>query len=661
MLRSLRNVCIAAAAPSFAVAPRFTAVLCFAAAPRFTAAPCFAAVLCFAAALCFAAGARAQEYTSLVVFGDSLSDSGNVAQTLGLPAGSSYTTNPDPVWPEILAQVLGVPGTSSLAGGSNYAFGGACADPDASCNYPAPGIGQQIDLYLSGRPSGIADPAALYAVWGGGNDLDTILQPNPGIARVDPQAAVPAAAQALAGHVRRLREAGARRVVVFNLPDLGATPLARLAALADPAAPGALTAVTNLYNGALNAALEPLGDGIVPINAFALAGEAMRDPAAFGLTDVQSPACSPVGPNANALVCGPAGSGSALTYGPETNRSHLFADLQHPTGAVHAAVGNVVSSTLAAPVQVSLAGEAGVETASAHWRAVSAEHQAELRRERPAGSWHGYASALFGRRQVVALPRLGEARADVRMATVGAAQRAAGDLWWGAAVSVAGHDNDVSGAALGSETLIGSVQGTWRRGGLYLSGAAQLGRSAIDIARSLRLGPSVRREAGGTASGQYGFDLDLGWSFHEAGGGVSQGLAAGVSWLVQEVDGYRENGNSSTAMNFSAFRRRSLALRAGYRISEVTEFGGLTVRPYAGLAYELELNDDPVSVTAGSNTMPGRFAAPGYAPPGDWLNVDIGMAARLDGGTHAVVGYSGRTGSGGRSDHLLKLGLRAVF
>ena len=95
-----------------------------------------------------------------------------------------------------------------------------------------------------------------------------------------------------------------RGVVVLNLPDLGATPLARLAALADPGAPGAFTAVTNLYNGALDAALDPLDGGVVPINVFALAGEAMRNPAAFGLTDVQSPACSPIGPNANSLICG---------------------------------------------------------------------------------------------------------------------------------------------------------------------------------------------------------------------------------------------------------------------------------------------------------------------------------------------------------------------
>ena len=618
-------------------------------------------ILCvIGAALCLAAGARAQEYTSVVVFGDSLSDSGNVAQARGLPAGTSFTTNPDPVWAEIVARTFGVPGTSSTGGGSNYAFGGACANQDASCNYPTPNIGQQIDLYLSGRPSARADPAALYAIWGGGNDIETILQPNPGIARVDPRAAVPAAAQALVGHVNRLRQAGARHVVALNLPDLGATPLARLAAFADPAAPAAVTGFTNLYNQTLDAGLRSLDTGIVPINVFALADEAIQNPTAFGLTDVRGSACSPLGPNASSLVCGPAGSGSPLTYEPEAGRSHLFADLQHPTGAVHAMIANVVTATLVAPVLVSLAGEAGVAAASAHRRTVSAERMTDLLLERPVGSWRGYAAGLFGRSQVDGPPRLGEARADVRMATLGASHRAGANLWWGTAFSFATHDNGVSGAALDSETLIGSVQGTWRTGSLYLSGGAQLGHTAIDVARSIRLGPAVRTEDGETAAGQYGADLELGWIVQGAEA-PSHGLAVGISWLAQEVDGYRETGNSSTAMSFSEFRRRSLVLRAGYRISAITELAGMALRPYAGIAYERELNDEAVSVTAGSNTMSGRFTAPGFEPPVHWLSADAGVSVTLDARTRAVVAYSGRAGSGGRKDHLLNLGLQIVF
>ena len=622
---------------------------------------CTVHILCVVgAALCLAAGARAQDYTSVVVFGDSLSDAGNIAQAQGLPAGTSFTTNPDPVWAEIVAQTFGASRTASAAGGPNHAFGGACVHPDASCNYPVPRIGQQIDLYLSARPSGRADPDALYAVWGGGNDLETILQPNPGIAPVDPRTAVPAAAQALVDHVRRLRASGARHVVVFNLPDLGATPLARLAGLVDPAAPGAFTGFTKLYNETLDAGLGPLGDGIVPINVFALADEAIRNPAAFGLTDVQGTACSPVGPNANSLICGPAGSVSPLTYDPETSRDYLFADLLHPTGAIHEMIANMVAATLAAPVQVSLAGEAGVEAASAHRRAISADRMTDFRLDRPVGSWRGHASGQFGRRAVDALPRLGEARADVRMATIGASQCAAENLWWGAALGFARHENGVSGATLDSETLIGSLQGTWRAGDLYLSGAAHLGRTAIDIARSIDLGPATRTENGDTTARQYGADLELGWTVMD-GSVSSHGLSVGVSWLVQDVNGYREEGVSSTVMNFSDFRRRSVVLSGGYRFSTVTEIAGLSLHPHAGIAYEREMNDGSVSVTAGSNTMSGQFTAPGFAPPSHWLSFDAGLSVSLDDQSRAVVGYSGRIGSGDRGDHFLNLGLRIAF
>ena len=48
----------------------------------------------FVAALVCATGARAQEYGSVVVFGDSLSDAGNVAQAQGLPSGDRLHDQP---------------------------------------------------------------------------------------------------------------------------------------------------------------------------------------------------------------------------------------------------------------------------------------------------------------------------------------------------------------------------------------------------------------------------------------------------------------------------------------------------------------------------------------------------------------------------------------
>ncbi len=39
-------------------------------------------------------------------------------------------------------------------------------------------------------------------------------------------------------------------------------------------------------------------------------------------------------------------------------------------------------------------------------------------------------------------------------------------------------------AGLESETAVGSLHGTWRQGGLQLSGAVNLGRTGVDIERS---------------------------------------------------------------------------------------------------------------------------------------------------------------------------------
>lgn len=610
-----------------------------------------------------ATGVRAQEYSDVVVFGDSLSDSGNVAQglQLELPPGSSFITNPDPVWAEHVAQAFGVPGTNSLAGGTNYAFGGACVNPDNPCNPLSPGIDTQIGLHLMSRPSGAANPDALYALWAGSNDLVAILEtafPGSPVPPIHPETAVPATARSYVSAIQRLQEAGARHIVVFNLPDAGATPFAR--SLPDPRIPPMLTALANAYNESLDAGLGALEDGIVPINAFGLFGQVLEEPEAYGFTNVRGVACSPVGTDASLLACGPAGSGSPVSYAPGANETHLFADGKHPSGAAHAMLASVVTATLAAPVQVSIAGEAGEAAVAAHRSAVASVRLADTEAARPAGQWQSYVQVRSGRRAVDALPRLGEAQVDEHAVTFGLGQQASADLYWGVALSLGSHDDDVSGAVLESDTTVGSLHGTWRMGAVHLSGAVNLGRAEVEIERSIPLGPAVNTERGSTAASQLGVDIGLEWTLH-ALETVRHGPAIGISWLDQEVDGYRESGSAPTAMNFSAFERGSLVARAGYRITGEAELNGLALRPYAGIAYEKELDDDPVSVTAGSNTMAGQFTAEGFVPPSDWLSADVGVWASLGGQTSAILGYSGRSGDGSRGDHLVSVGLRIAF
>ena len=621
------------------------------------------ALLVAIAILACASGTRAQDYSAFVVFGDSLSDSGNAAQglQLGLPPGSSFITNPDPVWAEHVAQTLGVPETNSLAGGTNYAFGGACANPDNPCNPLSPGIGAQIGLHLMSRPAGAADPDALYALWAGGNDLVAILEsalPGSRVPPIDPQAAIPATARSQVEEIGRLQEAGARHIVVFNLPDAGATPFARSVPV--PGFPQTLTALSAAYNEALDAGLGGLDDGIVPVNSFGLFEQVLQDPRAYGFTNVRGTACTPAGTDVSLLACAPAGSGSPVTYAPGTNDTYLFADGKHPSGAAHAMLASVVTATLAAPIQVSLACQAGEAAVAAHRSAVAAQQLSNMALESRAGQWRSYVLAHSGQRGIDAPPRLGEAEADEQAVTLGFEHRAADDLWWGAAVSMGRHDDSASGVDLDSDTTAGSLHGTWRMGTIHVSGAVNLGRTRLDIERSIALGPAVSLERGSTAGSQLGVDVGLGWII-DALETVRHGPVIGLSWLDQEVDGYRESGQTPTAMNFSTFERGSLVVRGGYRIAGEDEVSGLLVRPYAAVSYERELEDDPVSVSAGSNTMAGRFTADGFKPPRGWISADLGVAVSLGGQASIVLGYSGRSGDGARGDHLVSAGLHIAF
>ena len=606
-----------------------------------------------------AGGAQAQTFSSVVVFGDSLSDSGNIAQLNGLPAGTSFTTNPDPVWAEIVARAFGASATNSLAGGTNYAWGGACVNPNGPCEHPVPKTGQQISQHLSGEN---ADSDTLYMIWGGVNDIIAVAGNNPS----DPQKALDGAikaAEAYVNQIQSLQDAGARYIVVPNLPDAGKTINARRAGAANPSIPLTLSTMTRAYNEALSTGLGSREHGIIPVNISVLMDEIIEDPKNYGFTDVDEIACLPgsnpahPGGGLESLVCGPTDSGYLAA--PDTDGNYLFADDFHPGGRVHAMIANTVISTLTAPVQVSLGGEGGLEVARAHRGAVFAERMLDLEPDRSVGKWHSYLRGQTGKYDLNAPSRLGKTRAEMQVLTLGAGYRAGEKFHLGAALSLGNHNNDLSGASIGSTVVAGSLHGTFIFDVFYLSGALNAGRTSIDVNRSVRLGSALRTEYGSTSSLQFGTDVELGW-FPGAPDRYRHNLFLGLGWIDQKIDGYSENGSTSTSMNFSDFDRDSLVMRAGYQFK-----GNLgineTVLPYIRIAYEKELNDGPVSVAAGSNTMSGRFTLSGFEPPSQWAIAGGGLTVDIGSRTKTFVGYSGRFGSDSKRDHEFSLGVRTAL
>jgi outer membrane lipase/esterase len=171
----------------------------------------------------------------MVVFGDSLSDSGNdallVGSTTQVITGNTYipghpyapgtTFSNGPVWASDAASAIGVPLLPSVAGGTNFAFGGATTGGPG----PIPNLLLQANQYL-GLTHNVASPNALYVIEGGGNNARAALAAIAGGAAPGPtilSTAVSFAAN-IGTIVDELQLAGAKHIVVWDTPNIGLAP-----------------------------------------------------------------------------------------------------------------------------------------------------------------------------------------------------------------------------------------------------------------------------------------------------------------------------------------------------------------------------------------------------------------------------------------------------
>jgi phospholipase/lecithinase/hemolysin len=186
-------------------------------------------------------------YSQIVVFGASLSDNGNAVSIVpGLFPGAPYypgRASNGLLWIDLVAADLGNTVKPFVNGGTNYAVGGArtCGISGASGN-PFD-MCDQVVLYLTATLNK-ADASALYVIDAAtvGNNIFAVI--NNGL----PQSEITTQAPTdIAKIMQRLYNAGARKFLVTNVPDVGATP--RGQGLPSPAT---ATALSNGFNATLN-------------------------------------------------------------------------------------------------------------------------------------------------------------------------------------------------------------------------------------------------------------------------------------------------------------------------------------------------------------------------------------------------------------------------
>lgn len=612
-----------------------------------------------------AQAAQAQQFSGVVTFGDSLSDAGNVSTVDGNPAtaaGNSFTTNNDPVAAQIIAAQYGYNLQHSVVGGTDYAWGGSCAQFATSGTTPpcvaqpiavGPGLfyfarlDQQITQYLA-TTGGSADPNALYTVWSGANDifasLGTVWATSPAII-----GGTTGVANAVIANVNTLQNAGANYIVVFNLPDLARTPQFNTLPTANQQA-GNLASVS--YNGALNAGLAGR-QGIIPVNVFALVNESIANPAYFGFTNVTTAACI----GGSSLACGAVGSGNPINYAPGTNDTFLFADSVHPTGAAHRLLASVVTSTIAAPGQVSLAGELPVQVYGDHSGAINQALFSDKVGGGEAGSApRGFFQAQFGNQDYDASLNSPALSTNSNSITAGFDYRYSEGLSFGAAISYGNSNGDFSGGDIDGKEILGSAFATAHFGNGYVNGILSLGSSSIDINRYIVLGPSVRVEEGNANASHKAFELSGGYLFGDA---VRHGPFASVTWQKISVGDYAENSGTSTSMRFDGFDRDSLIGRVGYQLQG--SFGDSAIHPSLRVAYASENQNDPTRVTAGSTSMNGQFTLDGFTPSDNWVEADLSVSVEFTDTINGYLGYHGRLSDDIQDNNSYNIGVNVAF
>jgi phospholipase/lecithinase/hemolysin len=298
--------------------------------------------------------AIASNFSQFYVFGDSLSDTGNLFNAAGglispetaIPPSPPYApgrfSNSD-IWVDFVGDEIGltpttfIPPQSSIpTDGVNFAVSGSSSGLDNALvsDSGLPGVLGQVSLFTQTLQANNqqADPNALYTVWGGANDylFGGVTDPNQTVSN-------------LSNAIGALTQAGAKNIAVFNLTDLGQLP----SAIATNTS-AQLTQLTQSHNALLEQTLDGF-DGnsdvnIIPIDVNSLFNQVVANSEEFGFT--QNPASS--------CVVGVVGdiiddcqNPQGIVFSEAINPNEfIFFDTFHPTSKSHRLVADLTLSAI---------------------------------------------------------------------------------------------------------------------------------------------------------------------------------------------------------------------------------------------------------------------------------------------------------------------------
>lgn len=602
------------------------------------------ALVAVMAATAAPAAAQRLDFSSTLVFGDSLSDTGNLA-LFGLAPGAPYAdgrfTSAGGVWVDYFDDITGLPATSR-------AFGGARATRTTPIDLAA-----QVTAYLATNPS--IGARQLFSLWIGGNDYLNGPSAN----------TVAAVATSLATQAGRLRAAGAQNFLLFNLPPLGQIPANSQASAADRANADLLSGLhADAVLGVANS-LRAGGATVVTVDMNTLFKDMLARPGIYGFTNTTVPcfvptATAPLAPTgACATAAGLAGT--------------VFFDPIHPTSPAHRvtaqfANGSLVTSLvtpqgLAVTTQLAasmfklgtdaIAGRmAGARTGTNNVGIQAVQAGADAR-------WGVYTFGTWATADIDPIEgQLGYDQ-DSWNAGLGLDYQVDQHLTAGLAFSYGDGEVDLGNdaGAITTKSYGITAYATVASGGLWLDGFGGYSFDDLTVTRSTGFAPLPVGE-GDTWAHTYGLGLSGGYSFDLGGFGV--GPLLGVSYSDTVVDGYGEDLAGPLALEVGRMEADSFKGKAGFQASGRLGDGGFAVIPSLELAWEREFSNNERTVDA---LLPGGDVARTVAGAGDRDRAVLGAGLAIEGkgGLMGAIGYRGTVSGGNGDDHAVSARIRYTY
>lgn len=585
--------------------------------------------------------ARAQNANGLTIFGDSLSDNGNDFRVTGgaFPPSPPYFQgrfSNGPVWVETLGNNVKFTTTSA-----NFAFGGAQSGtvnqenlrfPPGALPTPLPGLQTEIDTALQASPR--LSPDKLYVVWAGANDY---LNPPPGTVP-NPVTTV----SNLSSAVTKLSAAGARNIIVVNLPDLGKIP----GVSANPAQSVALTQLSATHNNALRASLQILAQNnsklnIIPLDANAVFSEVRANPARFGFKNITeqclgNPAC--------------------------TNPNEFFYwDAVHPTTAGHRILSEFALAVLTGSEAIAPQGDIALnvarrQTRDINGRLLTLRTGTENRIKQTGVFVNG--DINFGAQDTTATKTGFDY--TTKGVTVGTDFPITQNFALGVAFSYGANNTDLKNnrGNVDVDSYSATLYSLYSQKNFYVDALFSYGWTDFDFTRKIAFD---NRTATATTNGnQLSARLSTGYNFTSKG--FSIGPTAGIRYERVNIDGYTESGAGSLNMLVRAQDAHSLIMNVGAYASYAfrTSFGSIT--PYFGANYEHEFANDNRQIATELVTQPGipmrRFTG---EPDRDFVRLSAGVLAQFSKTVSGAIGYETVLGRNNVTDNYINAQIRFQF